>query len=143
DRAPLYGRRFQRGRGGGAGASMRLSVVIPTYRRRPDPLPRTLDHLERQSIASDDFEVIVVGDAEGDDPEEVERSISKCRFTVRRLDSHGPGVSAARNDGWRAATAPIVMFLGDDILAARDLLAQHLAWHGRHPEETTAVPGDV
>jgi GT2 family glycosyltransferase len=52
-------------------------------------------------------------------------------------------VSAARNVGWRAARARMVMFLGDDILADRDLLQEHLRWHKRHPDERVGVLGHV
>ena len=121
---------------------MRLSIVIPTY-RRPDALPRALDRLERQTIPSGDFEVIVVDDDVEDDAREVERSVGRRPFRVRRLHRHARGVSAARNAGWRAAEAPLVMFLGDDILAAPDLVEQHLAWHERRPDQTIGVLGHV
>lgn len=121
---------------------MRLSVVIPTF-KRPDALPRTLDQLERQTVGPDAFEVIVVDDAGADDPDAVARCIGDRAFRVTQLHRHAPGVSAARNAGWRAAEAPLVMFLGDDILAAPDLVEQHLTWHDRNPEPTTGVLGHV
>lgn len=54
-----------------------------------------------------------------------------------------PGASAARNAGWRAATAPIVLFLGDDILPTRGLLAAHLDAHAREPEVGAGILGHV
>ncbi|MFL5895586.1 MAG: glycosyltransferase family 2 protein, partial [Thermoleophilaceae bacterium] len=119
-----------------------LSVVIPTY-RRPDALPATLDALERQSVDAGAFEVVVVDDADADDVAVVDRCIGSRPFAVRRLDRHAPGVAAARNAGWRAAAAALVLFLGDDIVAAPDLLEQHLQWHARHPEEEAGVLGHV
>ena len=122
----------------------RLSVVIPTY-RRPDALPRTLEALARQTTGAGAFEVIVVCDADNDDPERVAEQVAADErpYAARLLHRHAPGVSAARNDGWRAAQAPLVMFLGDDILAAPDLLAEHLAWHERHPDQGVGVLGHV
>jgi cellulose synthase/poly-beta-1,6-N-acetylglucosamine synthase-like glycosyltransferase len=113
---------------------MRLSVVIPTY-RRPDALPRTLDHLERQSVASGDFEVIVVVDAEDDDPHEVECSIGERRFAVRRrgqiLHCNISCCNArsdpwdwenARSDPWENADVWFRQQLGREFLDAWDRL---------------------
>jgi glycosyltransferase involved in cell wall biosynthesis len=121
-----------------------LSVVIPTY-RRPDALPRTLDALERQTLAADRFEVIVVDDPDADDSSavaEIVRAPSRP-FAARHLSRAQPGVSAARNVGWRAASAPVVVFIGDDILLRPDGLERHLAGHTREPDESVGVLGLV
>jgi glycosyltransferase involved in cell wall biosynthesis len=121
-----------------------LSVVIPTYRRR-DALPRALDALERQSIGPGAFEVIVVDDPVEDDSAAVAHLIAADRrpLAVRHLHRDARGVSAARNAGWRAASARIVMFIGDDILLRPDALGQHLDWHARHPQDEAGVLGRV
>lgn len=121
-----------------------LSVVIPTY-RRPDALPRTLDALERQTTGTRAFEVLVVDDPVEDDSETVAACVAAERrpYAVRQLHRDRRGVSAARNAGWRAAECELVMFIGDDILAAPDLLARHLARHRRHPGERVGVLGRV
>jgi GT2 family glycosyltransferase len=117
----------------------RLSVVIPTYRRH-DALARTLDALEGQTAG---FEVIVVDDPEEDAPARVAAAIGVRPFPARHLHREARGVSAARTTGWRAAEAPLVLFLGDDILAGPDLLAEHLGWHDAHAGEPVAVLGHV
>lgn len=121
-----------------------LSVVIPTYRRR-DALPRTLDALERQTVGTRAFEVLVIDDPVEDDSEAVARDVDAGRrpYAVRHLHRDRRGVSAARNAGWQAADAELVMFIGDDILAAPDLLARHLALHRVEPGEETGVLGRV
>jgi glycosyltransferase involved in cell wall biosynthesis len=121
-----------------------LSVVIPTYRRR-DALPRALDSLARQTAAADRFEVIVVDDPVEDDSAVVAALLDAERrpFPLRHLHRDARGVSAARNAGWRAASGRLVMFIGDDILLAPDALAEHLAWHERHPEDEAGVLGRV
>lgn len=127
-------------------AAMRpdLSVVIPTF-RRPDALGRTLAALEAQTLPPDRFEVLVVDDPVDDDPAAVAAVAAAERRPYRLLVLHreARGVSAARNTGWRAAGAPVVLFLGDDILASPATLAEHVAWHERHPEETSGVLGPV
>ena len=121
-----------------------LSVVVPTYRRR-DALPRALGALERQNVGPERFEVLVVDDPVDDDSDAVAAAVGAERrpFAVRQLHREGRGVSAARNAGWRAASGRLVMFIGDDILPAPDMLAQHLDWHERHPEDETGVLGRV
>lgn len=124
---------------------MKLSVVIPTYRRH-DVLGRTLAALERQGdVASGTFEVIVVGDPVEDDAAAVRAVVAADRrpYAARYLDRHARGVSAARNAGWRAAEAPLVLFLGDDIVASPRLVAEHLDWHERRGGPRTGVLGHV
>ncbi|HVE69381.1 MAG TPA: glycosyltransferase [Solirubrobacteraceae bacterium] len=121
-----------------------LSVVIPTFRRH-EVLARTLDALDRQTAGLTSLEVLVVDDAQEDDPDAVARAVDAERrpYPVRQLHRERPGVSAARNAGWRAAAAPLVLFLGDDMLSSPTLVAEHLDWHRRHPEAEVAVLGHV
>ena len=110
-----------------------IAVVIPTLGRR-GPLDRTLEALERQTIERDRYEIIVVADPAGTDVSDV------VGGRARLLEGRAQNASGSRNVGWRAATAPIVLFLGDDILGAPDLLAEHLKWHDA---ETGGVLGHV
>ncbi|UTI62690.1 glycosyltransferase [Paraconexibacter antarcticus] len=123
-------------------AALAVSIVIPTYRRAP-VLRRCLDRLEGQADAL--TEVIVVDDAQEDDPAAVARAVDAGArpFAVRIVHRHAPGVAAARNAGWRAAAAPLVLFLGDDILADPGLVSAHLAAHARRPEEHVGILGHV
>ncbi|MGI8461559.1 MAG: glycosyltransferase family 2 protein [Solirubrobacterales bacterium] len=122
-----------------------LTIVIPTYRRH-EILAETLDALDRQVADPARFEVTVVDDPAGDDPEWIAAAIAarKRRFAVRQLHAEVPdNVSAKRNVGWRSATTPLVMFIGDDILADPELVAEHLGWHERHPEAEMAMLGHI
>lgn len=126
----------------GAGSAPALSVVIPTY-RRASVLRRTLDHLEGQ--ADERIEVLVVDDAQEDDGAAVARAVSAADrpYRVTLLHRHAPGVAAARNAGWRAAVAPLILFLGDDILADPGLVEAHLSAHARLPGVGDAILGNV
>jgi GT2 family glycosyltransferase len=121
-----------------------LTVVIPTY-RRPETLPHALAALERQTTDPERFEVVVVDDPWDDDPAAVARGVASSSrpFETRQLSRARSGVSAARNAGWRAARAPLVAFIGDDILLAPTALEEHLAWHAREPDERVGVLGRV
>ncbi|HET9023135.1 MAG TPA: glycosyltransferase, partial [Burkholderiaceae bacterium] len=65
------------------------------------------------------------------------------RIRMRTLRAEQPGASHARNAGWQAAAHPVVLFLGDDIIPARDTLARHAALHDQHPGDYVGVLGHV
>src|SRR3954451_19883813 len=109
----------------------RISVVVTTYQREA-LLRQVLERLDAQT--ADDFEVIVAVDAKQQDVSGI---------AARVVHPTHPGVSAARNAGWRAAEAPLVLFLGDDMLPAPDLVARHLALHAAHPEPEVGGLGHV
>ncbi len=126
----------------GAGPAPAISVVIPTYRRAA-VLRRALDRLEGQADTC--IEVLVVDDEHGDDSAAVAHAVDAGArpYPVRHLHRHAPGVAAARNAGWRAARAELILFLGDDILADPGLVAAHLDTHARRPAVSDAVLGHV
>lgn len=118
-----------------------LSVVMPTY-NRCQILPKALDALFRQSEPTDAIEIVVVDDGSQDEtPRTLEeaRKRSPVPFSCFRQENKGP--ATARNRGIRQAEGKLVLLIGDDILAAPDLLEQHIQWHSRHPEPGVAVLG--
>ena len=96
---------------------LKLSVVVPTY-RRPDLLERCLASLQNQTLPSCDYEIIVCDDGPSTMAETVvqQASASKDNGPVIRYlavtASQGP--AGARNCGWKAALAPIIAFTDDD-----------------------------
>jgi len=107
---------------------IRVSVVVPTY-RRPDLLRRCLAALGAQDLPATDYEVIVADDAaDAATRELVEAEGARCGAAFRYVPvtgRHGP--AAARNAGWRAARGAIVAFTDDDTLPAPDWLRHGLA----------------
>jgi len=87
--------------------------------------------------------VIVVTDPAAGDAAAVDRVIAARPYPVARVVRDRPGVSAARNAGWRAATARLVLFLGDDVLPTRGLISAHLEAHAREPELEAGILGHV
>src|SRR5438552_15295194 len=94
---------------------MRLSVVVPTY-KRPDLLARCLAALDVQQLDPPEYEIIVADDAADDATRlRVERLAEQSRAAlvyVPVVGSHGP--AAARNAGWRRARGTIIAFTDDD-----------------------------
>ncbi len=112
---------------------------MPTLGRQYK-LERALERLA--ALTEEDFTVTVVSDALDPDPSATAgRSVGVAGW--RHLQAGRPGASAARNVGWRATRAPVVLFVDDDILADRDLVSEHLAGHEAEPAERTCVLGDV
>jgi GT2 family glycosyltransferase len=114
--------------------------VIPTAGRR-ESLGRVLARLRGQRRRSGEFEVLVVRDATAQSP--LGEQLDDAPRGTRTVAAKRPGASAARNAGWRAARGEVVLFLDDDIAAGPNLVDEHLGWHARHPEPTTAVLGHV
>jgi len=110
-----------------------LAVVIPTRDRWP-MLDRCLRALAEQQPAG--FETVVVVDGE-----DQEQAVTAAGVTVLRSPRAGPGV--ARNLGVERTGRPLVLLLGDDILAEPGLIAVHLAAHNRRPAPTEAVLGRI
>jgi glycosyltransferase involved in cell wall biosynthesis len=113
-----------------------LSIVIPTLGRSA-ALPSVLRSLERQHPRLAGVEVLVVLDALA--PSTAQPASRSLDLSVLRAAR--PGASAARNAGWQAARAPLVLFLDDDVVPTRKLVSRHLEDHRRMPEPELGVLG--
>src|SRR5688500_20389192 len=110
--------------------SPRCTVIVPSYQRRA-LLPLVLAGLAAQTVPLEAFEVIVVLDGSTDDSIEL---LADWRRSGRlpKLRWHwqsNQGQAVARNTGAQLAQASVLVFLDDDIVPARDLVAAHLAHH--------------
>ena len=105
-----------------------VSVVVAT-RNRAALLQRLLASLRRQALPADRFELIVVDDGSEDETAsllEAMRDGAGPRLQVFSRQTRG-GPAVARNQGWRAARAPLVAFTDDDCEVAREWLQEILA----------------
>lgn len=106
---------------------LRASVVIPTYQRKGAVL-RALDALARQSIAPDEYEVLVVVDGSDDGTRESAEALT-VPYALRVLTQPNRGRASACNAGVAAACGEIVILLDDDMRPSPELLSAHLAAH--------------
>jgi GT2 family glycosyltransferase len=112
-----------------------VSVIVPTYRREA-PLRRCLADVLAQRHPT--FELLVV-DQSPDHEAETWAALRALPPHARHVRLDTPSVTAAANAGVRLATAPLLLFLDDDVeIADRDLLARH----ARHYDDP-AVAGVV
>lgn len=117
-----------------------ISLVMPCYNRAYD-LARALAAYETQA-GDEPFELVAIDDASTDQTYETLVAFRPTRFTLRveRQERNG-GPAAARNRGVALCRAPLILFVGDDILPERSLVRGHLAAHRRHPAREIAILG--
>ena len=111
-----------------------VSVVVPTH-NRSGRLAELLRRLASQSLGPDRFEVVVVDDCSIDDTGVVLASLADelpYRLVALRTPVNG-GPAAARNLGWRAASAPVAAFTDDDCIPDDGWLAAGLAAFAADP----------
>jgi glycosyltransferase involved in cell wall biosynthesis len=111
--------------------TLQISIVLPTHNRAAI-LPRTLGALAQQTVAPETYEVILVADGCTDATAAVVGELA-LPYRLTLLEQPASGAAAARNRGARAATAPLLLFLDDDMEAQPELIAAHLAAHAAQP----------
>jgi glycosyltransferase involved in cell wall biosynthesis len=111
-----------------------VSVVVGTY-ERATRLERLLAALRAQTLVTSSFEVIVVDDGSSDRTADVLARESERGELALRVIRHerNAGRASARDDGWRAARAPIVAFVDDDCVPAPEWLESGIAAAAAHP----------
>jgi glycosyltransferase involved in cell wall biosynthesis len=125
----------------GGVATPSVSVVVPT-RNRAARLGRLFDALREQTIGPEAFEVIVVDDGSTDATAQViERARAEPGLRLRAISrALAGGPAAARNEGWREASAPLVAFVDDDCEPAPEWLERLAAAADEHPGDVLAGP---
>jgi glycosyltransferase involved in cell wall biosynthesis len=116
-------------------SSPAVSVVVPTH-GRPAGLAALMEGLARQTLPRERFELLVVDD--GSQPPASAPGADR----VIRIDRAG-GPAAARNAGWRAASAPLVAFVDDDCVPAPGWLDALVRAAGEPPPGGLVVQGPV
>ena len=120
-------------------AAPKISVVIPTYNRAVH-LASALASLESQSLAADDFEVIVVDDGSDDGTEALCRA-RQGRLPLRYYLQGHAGSAMAKNLGLFVSDGELVLFFDDDDAASPSFLEQHVAAHAAFPDPHCSILG--
>lgn len=126
-------------------AAPSLSIVIPTH-KRASILRTCLERIDAQTVRGQ-LEVIVVSDgpdrasAELMKPlinteEELVKRGGEPTYHYLEIPKSQQGV--ARNRGVERATAPLILFIGDDIFLKPDACAKHLETHALFNKRTKA-----
>lgn len=115
----------------------RVSVVVPTYNRL-GRLKAVLKALEHQTVPLDQFEVIVVCDGATDGTHKYLEILS-TPLRLRPVMQPNGGPASARNNGVAHATGELVLFVDDDVVAAPQLVAEHLRSHDQSSEDLVVI----
>ena len=107
--------------------SIRVSVVIPTYRRRAS-LERTLKALGCQTLPASDYEVVVAIDGSEDGTRELV-AMFPALFRLTSVWQPNAGRASACNTGIARAQGKLVVLLDDDMEPVPEFLAAHLEAH--------------
>ena len=120
----------------------RISAAICTYNRY-DLLPKAIASLERQSLAKNDYEIIVV-DNSPDHARSREIALDFAEVPgLAWIVEETPGLSNARNVAARTARSPIIAYMDDDAVAAPDWLEKLVAVFERFGAQAEVVGGRV
>ena len=105
---------------------MFLSVVIPTYNRRPI-LEKALCALERQQLGGpiDAYEVVVVDDGSSDDTVAWLRAEAASFPHVRLIEQDHGGPAEGRNRGVEHAKGDVIVFIDSDLVVTEGFLLAH------------------
>jgi len=124
-------------------SALDLSVIIPT-KNREDILHKTLDQYARQQPFDAEWELLVIND--GGDEQKVREvtALFEDRLPLKVWTNEGhSGPAGARNAAIKKARGHILLITGDDIIPAKDFLAQHMAMHRQHTLLEDAVLGQT
>jgi len=113
---------------------------VPTYNRLPI-LKKCLSAMEGQTLAAEDFEVIVIDDGSSDGTEQL-LTHYQPPFRFQYLRQKNSGTGAARRNGVAHASGEYLLLMNDDTICDRDLLKQHLQVQRAYPGERWAVLGN-
>jgi len=114
-----------------------VSVVVPTYGRRPDLLGEAIESVAAQTY--EPIELLVVDDSPSGAGAEVARSVSGIESVRCLTGSERGGAAAARNVGIRASTGSFLAFLDDDDRWRPEKLARQVAAFREAPDDVGAV----
>jgi glycosyltransferase involved in cell wall biosynthesis len=118
----------------------KVSVVIPTL-NRADKLEKTIDLIERQTVSTADYEVLVIDNNSKDRTAEILAGKAAVYPNLRVFSQPKRGAAATRNVGIRQAKGDIVLFIDDDIHAEPNLIEAHIEYHRENP--ASAIVGHV
>ncbi|MCL2736618.1 MAG: glycosyltransferase family 2 protein [Propionibacteriaceae bacterium] len=112
-----------------------VSIIVPVYNVE-QYLALCLDSLRRQTLH--DIEIICVNDGSTDRSGAILDLASTADPRVHVVTQPNAGLSAARNAGLRAATAPIIMFVdSDDMLEPKACAVVKKAFDVHDPQVVT------
>ncbi len=123
-------------------ASVVLSVVVCTY-NRPNLLREALASLAKQTLPSDQFEVLVVDNNSTDDSAAIAAGFCASVSNFHYVWEEQQGLSRARNRGLREALGRYIAYMDDDAKAGVDWCEKIVNAFENVQPEPVAVGGKI
>ena len=119
------------------GSPRALAVVVPTHQRR-DLVVGLVRALAGQTLPRERFEVALVCDGCTDGTAAAARALTApgapaAGMALHVIEQPRSGAATARNRGASATSAPLLLFLDDDMGPESACLAAHIGAHDGHP----------
>ncbi|OGD31469.1 MAG: hypothetical protein A2V45_09695 [Candidatus Aminicenantes bacterium RBG_19FT_COMBO_58_17] len=122
---------------------MSASVILCTY-NRVHRLERALRSLACQTVASEQFEIVVVDDGSTDGTAELCARAGRDLPNLKYVSmGRNLGLAAAGNRGFRSARSEVLLFIDDDCLAQEDWVEGLTSALERHPLAAGAIQSPV
>lgn len=106
---------------------MKISIVIGTYNQK-ETLEMVLSSFADQTIPASDYEVVIIDSSSTDGTDQMMNHL-KVPYSLKYIVKENKGKSSARNHGVREARSEIILLTDSDMIAAKDLLENHLIVH--------------
>ena len=120
---------------------MQLSVIIPT-RNRSQWLGDAVNSILNQSLAPENYEIVVVDNGSTDGTRALAAQLEKKHpESVRCVHEERPGLHQGRHRGAREARGEILAFVDDDVIAASQWLEAIMK--AFEPDDVALVGGKV
>lgn len=120
------------------GFRYKISVVIPVY-NCGEYLEACVESLKKQTMRSDDFQIIFVNDGSTDNSAEICNSLAERNSNIVYFEKENGGVSSARNKGIELAKGKYILFLDADDTLTSDTLKKVYKFFEKHYDETDLV----
>ncbi|WFA04812.1 glycosyltransferase [Bacillus sp. HSf4] len=115
-----------------------MSVIVPVY-NADKYLRKTIESILQQTYPLDKIEVILIDDGSSDDSLEICYEFERQFENIKVIQQQNSGVSAARNNGMKAAKGQYIMFLDSDDLIGRNTIEELILFFRNEDKNTDIV----
>ncbi|MEX6689782.1 glycosyltransferase family A protein [Danxiaibacter flavus] len=124
-------------------SEVKVSVVVPTYKRAP-LLSKCLQALINQDFDRNDYEVIVVTDGEDEEACNLVQTFSLTNTFLHCISpKEKGGPAAARNIGWKNAQGELIVFTDDDCIPSSGFVSEYWAAYNLAAASVVCFTGKV
>jgi glucosyl-dolichyl phosphate glucuronosyltransferase len=99
-----------------------ICVIVCSF-NRCNYLPKLLESLKKQTLAREQFEILVVDNNSTDDTRKIVNTFQKSVANLNYIFESRQGLSVARNRGMKETEAPMVVYIDDDAYAEPEWLS--------------------